>query len=100
MAQRRGGQARRPPIKKVSSAKLPRRAPLRRPVVLRPEGIRYLRADGTPNWEQWQTMAEGEVKQLASSPAIVVSTSSNILEAAETIASKKVRGLPIVHAGS
>ena len=94
-----GGPPRRPPIKKVSSARLGR-IPRRPRVIVRPEGIRYLRADGTPNWENLGRISEGEVKLLASHPAVTVSTSSNILEAAEIIAEKRVRGLPVVKAGS
>ncbi len=94
-----GGGQRRPVIRKTAQARLSRyvpRAPIRVP---RPEGIRYLRADGTPNFSQWLHLREGEVKAVASSPAIVVSTSANILEALEAMASKKARGLPIVRAG-
>ncbi len=100
MVSRRGGGARRPPIRKVASARLSKRVPRRPPVIVRPEGIRWLRADGTPEWISMRAPQEGEVKLVASSPAVVVSSSSNILEAAETMAKHKVRGLPIVSAGS
>lgn len=95
----RGGG--RPPIRKVASARIRGRVgPSKGAGPIRPEGIRYLRADGTPNWEQWREIKEGDAKRLASSPAITISTSGNILEAAEAIAKHKVRGLPVVKAGS
>jgi len=102
VSRRSGGAPRRPPVKRVSSAVIRSRVrPRSRPVAgLRPEGIRYLRADGTPNWEQAREMSEGDAKRLASHPAIVVADSANILETAEIIAKHKVRGLPVVRAGS
>ena len=96
---RRGG-GRRPPVKRVSSARISSRVARRPKIVLRPEGFRYIRADGTPNWEQLYMPQEGDAKRIASSPAITVSSSSNVLEAVETIAKEKVRGLPVVKAGS
>ncbi len=95
-----GRGARRPPIRKVSASRIRRYVPRRPITVPRPEGIRYLRADGTPNWSQILKLPEGEVKQLASSPAITVSTSGNILEALEIMTEHKVRGLPVVSPGN
>ncbi len=85
-------QARRPPIKKVNVARISRRVARPR-VVIRPEGIRYLRADGTPEWRHWIPPREGETAFIASKPPITIAPQSTILEAAETIYEKKVRGL-------
>lgn len=90
----RGGSApRRPPIKKVQVARVNKRIVVRPKVVFRPEGIRWVRADGTPNWRQWIPPREGEVAYTASHPAITIAPQSTILEAAEVIAKNKVRGL-------
>jgi len=94
---RRGGASRRPPPKKPHVAVSPRlrvtRGPPRAP--RRPEGVRWLRSDGSPNWSQRLALHRGEVSEYASRPAISVAPSSTILEAAELIAEKKVRGLTL-----
>ncbi len=100
MSRRGRGAPRRPPIRKVSSSRIRRYVPRAPITVPRPEGIRYIRADGTPNWSQLLRIPEGEVKQLASAPAITVSSSGNILEALEVATKHRVRGLPVTHAGS
>jgi len=99
MVSKRGGGQRRPPVRKTSQVRLSRRVPRFAVVRPRPEGIRYIRADGTPNWTQWLRLREGEVKTVASHPAITVATSANILEALEVAAKHNVRGLPIANAG-
>ncbi|MEB3846536.1 MAG: CBS domain-containing protein [Desulfurococcales archaeon] len=88
----KGGGARRPPVKKVNVARVSRRVARPR-VVVRPEGIRYLRADGTPEWRHWIPRREGETALIASRPPVTIAPQSTILEAAETIHEKKVRGL-------
>ncbi len=64
----------------------------------RPEGIRWLRADGSPNWSQRIRRREGDAKQIASRPPITISKSSPIMEAAESIAKHRIRGLAVVDA--
>lgn len=59
----------------------------------RPEGLRWLRSDGTPNWSQRVRERVKSVGLVASKPAISIRKSSTVLEAAELIASKNVRGL-------
>jgi len=91
---------RRPPLRRVSAARMSGRVRVTRtprPQV-RPEGIRWLRSDGSPNWSQRLAERVGELAIVASRPPVTVSVSANILEAAETIAEKHVRGLPVVDA--
>lgn len=88
--------ARKPPAKIA-----PRKKVLGRTVV-GIEGYRRLRADGSPNWAQRLPEKIGEAGIVASKPPITVSSSAPILEAIETIAESKVRGLvvtsgPMVH---
>ncbi len=88
--------ARRPPVRKVHSARIRQRTPSARPMPRsRPEGIRWLRADGSPNWSQRVYEKPGEAKLLASRPPRGVSHSSTIMEALEAIAEYKVRGLVV-----
>lgn len=89
----------RPPVRKVSTARVSRPVISRPRVIVKPEGIRYLRADGTPNWAQYIPEREGEAKIIASHPPITLPAHSTILEAAETIAEKRVRGLVLVDPG-
>ena len=89
--------SRRPPVRKVSTARI--RQSLRPSRIVtrsRPEGIRWLRADGSPNWSQVVVERGGEVKILASRPPRGIMYSSTILEATEAIAEYRVRGL-VVH---
>lgn len=89
--------ARRPPVRRVQSARVRRPGPVSRIVPRsRPEGIRWLRADGTPNWSQRIYEKPGEAKLLASRPARTVMYSSTVLEAAEAIAEYRVRGLVVI----
>ena len=97
---RRGGGARRPPVKKVSRARVARPVARGTRVVRLPEGIRYLRADGTPNWRQWIPRREGEAKLVASHPAVTASPTSSILEVIELITEKKVRGVVLAEPGT
>ncbi|MCE4611598.1 MAG: CBS domain-containing protein [Desulfurococcales archaeon] len=64
----------------------------------RPEGIRWLRADGSPNWSQRLRRKEGDAKTIASRPPITISRSAPVMEAAEAIAERKVRGLIVADA--
>ena len=61
----------------------------------RPEGVRWFRSDGSPNWSQRLTEKQGDLEIIASRPAVTISSASTILEAAEIIAEKGVRGLPV-----
>ncbi|WP_460123211.1 CBS domain-containing protein [Stetteria hydrogenophila] len=92
------GRPGRPAFKRVSSARLSRGVSVSRsPVpIRRPEGIRWLRSDGSPNWSQRVAERAGELGLIASRPPVTVNSSSVILEAAETIADKMVRGLLVV----
>ncbi len=95
----RGGPARRP-VRKITSARIRVPRVVRQPrIVVRPEGIRYLRADGSPNWRQWIPPKEGDVALVASRPAITVAPQSSILEAAEVMTEKRVRGLVVAEPG-
>jgi len=62
----------------------------------RPEGIRWVRADGSPNWSQRIREREGDARKIASRPPVSVFKSTPILEATERIASHKVRGLTVI----
>lgn len=86
---------RRPPVKKVSVAKVKRKLIVRPRAAFRPEGIRWVRADGTPNWRQWIPPREGEVAYTSSHPAITIAPQSTIMEAVEAIAEHQVRGLVV-----
>jgi CBS domain-containing protein len=96
---RRGG-GRRPLPKKAHVAVSPRLRVIRGlpAAPRRPEGIRWLRSDGTPNWSQRVSEGRLEAAHLASRPPITVHPASTILEAAEAIASRKVRGLVLADA--
>jgi len=59
----------------------------------RPEGLRWLRSDAEPNWSQRVSKRKGEVDMIASKPPITIAPASSILEAAEVITKKDVRGL-------
>jgi len=100
---RTGGRGQgRPPvrIRKVQSARAARPVSRTPRVVRRPEGIRYLRADGTPNWRQWIPPKEGEAKLVATHPAVTASPTASILEVAEIITEKKVRGVVLAEPGT
>ena len=103
MPRSRGGGARgarRPPVRKPHVAISPRVKLVRLPppAPRRPEGIRWLRSDGTPNWSQRVASVRSDVVELASRPPIKISASATILEAAEAIASHRVRGLVLADA--
>ncbi len=61
----------------------------------RPEGVRWVRGDGSPNWSQRVAAREGGIKALASSPPIGVRRTTPVLGAAEAISRKGVRGLVV-----
>ncbi|MEM1928163.1 MAG: CBS domain-containing protein [Acidilobaceae archaeon] len=65
----------------------------------RPEGLRWLRADGTPNWSQRVHRFQGAVARLSSTPAITITKTATIMEAAELMHEKRVRGLVVEHLG-
>jgi Predicted transcriptional regulator with C-terminal CBS domains len=63
----------------------------------RPEGVRWLRSDGSPNWSQRVLKTKvGGASFIASKPPVVVNKSSSILEAVELMGSRGLRGLPVV----
>lgn len=92
----RGG--RRPVLKKVATARISGRVRVTRsPVpVRRPEGIRWLRSDASPNWSQRIAERTGELGVVASRPPVKINSSSVILEAVEEVTEKRVRGLVVV----
>ena len=65
----------------------------------RPEGIRWLRSDGKPNISDRIYRVEGDAQIIAKRPVYTVAKTSPILEAAETIAYRWVRALPVVNPG-
>lgn len=62
----------------------------------RPEGVRWLRSDGTPNWNQRVKRWSGELERIARRPPISIQRSSTVMEAAEAIARHRIRGLPVL----
>lgn len=62
----------------------------------RPEGIRWVRSDGTPNWSQRMREIKGTVADYATRPAETIHKASIVLEAAEKIAERRIRGLIVV----
>lgn len=97
----RGGRGgRRPPVKKTHVTVSPRLRVLRGPppTPRRPEGIRWVRSDGTPNWSQRVSEGRMEAAEIASRPPITIHPASTILEAAELIAKHRVRGLVLADA--
>lgn len=61
----------------------------------RPEGIRWLRSDGRPNFSSRLYRREGELKILATRPVIYVAPTTPIGEALEIMAKHNVRALPV-----
>ncbi len=61
----------------------------------RPEGIRWLRSDGKPNFSTRLYRREGELKILATRPVIHVAPTTPFGEALETMAKHNVRALPV-----
>ncbi len=66
------------------------------PIRRRVEGYRWIRSDGKPNWNQAITSKIGEVLLIASKPALTISKDSTVMELAELIATRNVRGVPVV----
>jgi len=66
------------------------------PIRRRVEGYRWIRSDGTPNWNQHVVEKLGEVLLIATKPPITIPKDSSVLEAIEKIASNNVRGLPVI----
>ncbi len=63
----------------------------------RPEGIRWLRSDGKPNFGDRIHRKPGDAQLLATRPVYTVTRTTSILEAMELIAEKNVRALPVSH---
>ncbi len=66
----------------------------------RPEGIRWLRSDGKPNISDRIYRVEGDAQIIATRPVYTVAKTAPVLEAAETMAYRWVRALPVVNPGS
>jgi CBS domain-containing protein len=62
----------------------------------RPEGIRWLRSDGTPNFSDRVHRHEGDAKLIAHRPVYTTTKTSTILAAAEEMTRHNVRALPVV----
>lgn len=65
----------------------------------RPEGIRWLRADGTPNWSQRVSRSSGDIARISSTPPITITKTATVMEALEVIHERKVRGLVVEQVG-
>ncbi len=91
----RRGQGVRPPARRPIVRKISRPKPgfLTRS---RPEGVRWLRSDGTPNWSQRIAEKVGDAALLASRPPRTVQHTATILDAARAIYEYRVRGLIVV----
>lgn len=63
----------------------------------RPEGIRWLRSDGKPNFGDRIHRKPGDAQLLATRPVYTVTRTTSILEAMELIAEKNIRALPVSH---
>jgi len=63
----------------------------------RPEGIRWLRSDGKPNFGDRIHRREGDAKLLATRPVHTTTRTETILEALEKMAKYNVRVLPVVN---
>ena len=95
----KAGRARPPRRFKIS----PKLSVIRKPptgIVVRPkpEGIRYLRSDASPNWSQRLARKSGELELYSTRPPITLTSTSTILDALEVLAKTKVRGLIITDA--
>lgn len=62
----------------------------------RPEGIRWLRSDGTPNFSDRIHRSEGDAKILAKRPVYTVTRTTTILGLAEDMSRYNVRAMPVV----
>ncbi len=76
------------------------RRPILHPSIRRPEGIRWLRSDGKPNFSDRIHRRPGEAKILAKRPVYTVTKSSTILHALEEMTRHNIRSLPVVHPSS
>ncbi|WP_244403850.1 CBS domain-containing protein [Pyrolobus fumarii] len=65
----------------------------------RPEGMRWLRSDGKPNISDRIYKVEGDAQIMATRPVYTTAKTSPVLEAAELIAYRWVRALPVIHPG-
>jgi len=63
----------------------------------RPEGIRWLRSDGKPNFSDRIHRREGDAKLLATRPVYTTTRTETILEALEKMTKYNVRVLPVVN---
>ena len=62
----------------------------------RPEGIRWLRSDGTPNFSNRIHRSEGDAKILAKRPVYTTTKTATILGLAEDMSRYSVRAMPVV----
>ncbi len=62
----------------------------------KPEGIRWLRSDGTPNFSDRIHRREGDAKIIARRPVYTITKTATILGAAEEMTRHWVRALPVV----
>jgi len=62
----------------------------------RPEGIRWLRSDGTPNFSDRVHKHPGDAKIIARRPVYTTTKTATILMAAEEMTRRGVRALPVV----
>ncbi len=67
------------------------------PFVRRPEGMRWLRSDGKPNFSERVRAKEGDAKYLATRPVRTTTKTSTVLSALEDMSRYNVRALPVVH---
>ncbi len=72
------------------------RRPILHPSVRRPEGIRWLRSDGKPDFGGRIHRKSGEARLLARRPVYTVTKTSTVLRALEEMALRGVRALPVV----
>ncbi len=62
----------------------------------RPEGIRWLRSDGKPNFSERIRRREGDAKLIARRPVYTTTRNTTIMGAAEDLYRYRVRALPVV----
>ncbi|MET1101985.1 MAG: CBS domain-containing protein [Pyrodictiaceae archaeon] len=65
-----------------------------------PEGLRWLRSDGKPNFSDRVRRREGDAKIIARRPVHTVSKNATILAALEEMANRNIRSLVIADPGS
>ena len=63
----------------------------------RPEGVRWLRSDGKPNFSDRIYRREGDAKLLATRPVYTTTRTETVLEALEKMTKYNIRVLPVVN---